>query len=212
VYTMSAVIAPAAVAAPAAIATMAGAAPTTVADAAPADAVASAAPAPASTPSVTIRKARRKDRHGMDACNQRCLAENYELRLYDHILCTYPGVSYVCVVGAGTTNESVVGYVLCDITNVVSVAVDTAYRGKGYAREMLTRCLDACDTTDQAKPACMKLHVRVSNGVVELYKKLGFVPTKRIFAYYKNPNEDGFEMERSFSTKGTPSDAVVVKV
>lgn len=137
-----------------------------------------------------IRRARRKDRHGIDACNRRCLSENYEMKILDYILCNHPGLSQVCVVGT-----KVVGYVLCDADNIVSVAVDKAYRLRGYARDMLQRCLSEIDALE-TPPTCTKLHVRVTNGIIELYKKLGFVSTKRIFAYYKNPNEDGFEMER----------------
>ncbi len=79
-------------------------------------------------------------------------------------------------------------YDLVDEVSIINVAVDPAYRGKGYGKMLMDRAEDYA----QAHSCPMiTLEVRESNDVARtLYEKTGY----RIFGtqknYYTNPKED----------------------
>ena len=90
----------------------------------------------------------------------------------------------------------VVGH--CGVTNIVgegeitNVAVLAEYRGRGLAREMLSRLLaegEVAGITD------FTLEVRAGNAAaIHLYESLGFLPEGVRPGFYDNPREDALIM------------------
>lgn len=138
---------------------------------------------------LVIRKARRKDRHSMKACNERNLPENYNLGFWEKMLLLHPGYSFVL---EDPSNHDLKGYILCDEKTIISMAVDSNVRKQGWGEKLLRSAL-AMVPLDTS----VELQVRKSNLVAQkLYKKLGFEITDEIEHYYVNPTEDAFQMTR----------------
>jgi ribosomal protein S18 acetylase RimI-like enzyme len=132
---------------------------------------------------ILLRKARFKDRFGMDQCNRRNLPENYDMNYWEHHLQIHPYFSYVIVHG-----PSIVGYALCDGQFLLSLAIDSEYRNKGWGMKLLQELQSQC--------SALKLQVRKSNHTAQrLYTKMGFVVCEEIVNYYTNPMENAYLME-----------------
>ena len=72
-----------------------------------------------------------------------------------------------------------------------SLAVDSAYRGRGFGRTLLMNCLDVVRAEDIPT---VFLEVDVQNApAIGLYESAGFVKTKRLADYY-GPGQDGWKM------------------
>lgn len=131
-----------------------------------------------------VRKARRKDRQAMKACNERNLPENYELSYWEEKINDYK--SYVLL----NEEKNIVGYCLCDGEQIISLAIDELYRRKGWGETLLKKCIEECENN---RP--LSLHVRISNEhAIHLYSKLGFVIHASKSNYYNNPLEGAHEM------------------
>jgi ribosomal protein S18 acetylase RimI-like enzyme len=136
--------------------------------------------------SLFIRKARRRDRHEMKACNERNLAENYTADDWDSLLTGHPGESAVLV----DESHHVKGYILCDGETVISVAVDSEHRGQHWAHKLLTFYF-----ANHPDVKTLQLHVRTTNeAAIHVYQKFGFVTTTKLPSYYTQPTEDGWLM------------------
>ena len=142
----------------------------------------------ASSASLFIRKARRKDRVGMKECNERNLAENYGLDFWEKSLDQYPGKSLVL-----TDKSHVIhGYIFGNGKMIISFSVDKHLRRQGLGRRLLETFLQDSAEGD------VSLHVRASNdGAKKLYQSLGFTSKQKIPNYYQSPQEDGELMVRS---------------
>ena len=146
------------------------------------------------TSSVFIRKARRKDRFEMKACNERNLQENYDLDFWEKPLASYPWKSFVLC----DKNNHIRGYLFADETTIISFAIDKEYRNNGWGSKLLKIFLETAGNNISGQPQSCKyvqLHVRCSNQVAcDLYKKFNFQIAGTIPGYYRNPIEDGFLM------------------
>lgn len=91
----------------------------------------------------------------------------------------------------------IVGYaVTCsggDTAEVVSIAVDQAYRNTGVATALMR---DTIQRLKRARVRSLTLMVRVGNeAAIGLYRRLGFRPAGRIARYYED-RSDGLLMRR----------------
>jgi len=78
-----------------------------------------------------------------------------------------------------------------------SLAVDPAYRGKGYGRALLEHALRLLRSQGTR---CMSLEVGVDNApAVALYESFGFRRAARLIDYY-GPGSDGWKMDLCLST------------
>ncbi|AEP08404.1 GNAT family N-acetyltransferase [Micavibrio aeruginosavorus] len=67
---------------------------------------------------------------------------------------------------------------------IYSVVADKAHRGKGIGRALMTK---AITVTNARKTPRLWLEVRTRNkAAIALYEKLGFVPYRRVPAYYSD--------------------------
>ena len=105
-----------------------------------------------------------------------------------------PGRTYV---GAALPGGALVGYAGTwydgrDV-QVMTVATDPAYQGRGIARRMLVTLLDAAR---EVRAESVLLEVRVDNApAIHLYETLGFVQLGRRRGYYQPENVDAWTMQ-----------------
>lgn len=138
--------------------------------------------------SLFLRKARRKDRNGMKACNERNLQENYALSNWEKTLTDHPGCSYVVC----DADNKISGYLMSNGSLIISFAVDKEIRQQKWGTKLLTEFLK-----DHALNTDVTLHVRESNQVAQmLYAKFGFLVIDELPNYYNNPQETGYLMKR----------------
>ena len=99
---------------------------------------------------------------------------------------------------SGSAAPKMVGYhyfwLVADEIHILNMAVDPAYRGCGYGKQLLRFALDF----GQARGATIALlEVRVSNNAAQqLYKALGFQRIGLRKQYYADDNEDAFVMKK----------------
>lgn len=97
--------------------------------------------------------------------------------------------------------DKVVGYagMMCvlDEGQILNIAVDTDYRRRGFATEMMLAMIEfGLDN----RISLFTLEVRESNiAAITLYTNCGFVPSGRRKEYYSKPKEDAILMELDFS-------------
>ena len=76
---------------------------------------------------------------------------------------------------------------------ILNVAVDEVYRRRGLATAMMNSMIEF---GTESEVFLFTLEVRESNApAIGLYKSMGFIPTGRRKAYYKNPEEDAILMD-----------------
>jgi len=120
----------------------------------------------------------------MKAINEKCLPENYPLAIWIQLTSSYPDLALVLY---HTGTRKVVGYTMGQVTetnmcNLFSFAILPEHRKKGYGKRLLMNFIGR--GLKRGFPFC--LHVRESNTVVDLYKKVGFVVTRTDEKYYDN--------------------------
>lgn len=146
-----------------------------------------------------LRRATLYDVKGMDAVNRRNLPENYPILSWMGMVTTTKH-SFVLV-----DNGEIVGYSLCivlpylmndrvrthdPVGYVISLAVDSKYRGKGWGRKLLESGVQSMKAVEVVN---IKLNVRVGNTTAQkLYESIGFKKGKTINSYYED-GEDAFE-------------------
>lgn len=104
-----------------------------------------------------------------------------------------PGRTYV---GAELPGGSLVGYAGLWFdgrdAQVMTVATDPGYQGRGIARRMLVTLLDRAR---ELRAECVLLEVRVDNApAIHLYESLGFEQLGRRRGYYQPENVDAWTM------------------
>ena len=92
--------------------------------------------------------------------------------------------------------EQLVGYLIisryADAWHIMNVAVDSNYRRRGVATQLLNRLFEVTATDDRRG---YTLEVRVSNGeAIKLYEGLGFVARGIRRGYYTDNREDALIM------------------
>ena len=85
---------------------------------------------------------------------------------------------------------------IVDDAQIMNVAVDPSYRGKGLSNRLLDTMIESAKKDNMLT---MSLEVRVSNKVaISLYEKYGFVTEGRRKGYYADNGEDAYIMYKYF--------------
>jgi ribosomal protein S18 acetylase RimI-like enzyme len=132
---------------------------------------------------ILIRPIKFLDINSVMQINIRCLPENYPVEFWRENYHIGKLHSFVAEV-----SKIIVGYIFCNEDTVISFAIDKEYRGKGIGKQLMSHCLNTFDHP-------IKLHVRVSNEAVKLYKSFGFEVDETVKDYYLNPVEDCYTMK-----------------
>jgi ribosomal-protein-alanine N-acetyltransferase len=83
-------------------------------------------------------------------------------------------------------------WVILEDSHITTLAVDPAYRGKGYGEQMLLRLVDEAV---EHGASWMTLEVRESNAAAQqLYRKYGFTTVTMRRGYYSDDNESALVM------------------
>ena len=143
--------------------------------------------------SLFIRRARRKDRFELKACNERNLQENYDLSFWETPLERCPWTSWVL---CETKTMNLKGYLFADESMIISLAIDAEYRHQGWGTKLLQAFIqDFNQDPNIPVSTSVQLHVRMSNQVaIKMYQKQGFNIGGSIPDYYLNPREGGYLM------------------
>jgi ribosomal-protein-alanine N-acetyltransferase len=117
--------------------------------------------------------------------------EQYPQSLFMMFLENNPNTFLVAEYG-GKVIGYVMGYLRPDMEGqIMSIAVDPAYRGNGIGSALLT---EAIERLIREGARYIGLEVRVSNiGAIRLYERFGFRRVKRIIGYYSD-GEDAYYM------------------
>lgn len=142
----------------------------------------------------------------MNPINLDVLTENYQFGFYLHYLCRWPTLMFKVA-----TQEAPVGYMIGKSegeglewhSHITAVTVDKNYRRLGLARALVLLLRNCSEAPDQ-NCYFIDLFVRTSNRTaVDMYKRLGFAPFRRVVDYYASDNgsspspaEDAFDMRR----------------
>lgn len=139
----------------------------------------------------------------MQACNLRCLPENYQLKYYFYHILSWPQLLYV----AEDYNKKIVGYVLAKMEedssevhgHITSLAVLRSHRKLGLASKLMRAAMAAMEETFSSEH--VSLHVRVTNrAAFALYSEtLGFEIHDTEKGYYAD-KEDAYDMRKMFET------------
>ena len=104
--------------------------------------------------------------------------------------------------------REVVGYIgihlVLDEASVMNLAVDPAFRRKGYGKALLQTAVVFCE---RERCAFLTLEVRAGNdAAIALYRAMGFTERGRRKNYYQQPTEDALLLTRDFpEEKDDPS-------
>ena len=139
-----------------------------------------------------VRRFTPRDLSPVMEINRRCLPENYTPNFFLDVYQNCPESFIVA-----ETNEGIIGYSMCRIEfgfsefnrfkmrkkgHLVSIAVINEYRRRKIGQQLLTHALKGL--IFRRIPECY-LEVRKSNlSGIELYKKIGFIISRQISAYY----------------------------
>lgn len=145
--------------------------------------------------SFAITHATRADLTAIMKINEVSMPESYTPQFWTLHLNQFGDMFYVAKV-----DTEVVGYVLCreEVVNrirtglIISVAVDSRYRGLGIGEELMK----AAHYAMRARNIPMAgLQVRKSNRpAIAMYNKVGYTANLSVPQYYKNPVEDAWLM------------------
>ena len=95
---------------------------------------------------------------------------------------------------AGKLTAYALGYCQGRDFHLTNLAVEPAFRRRGFARELLHQMLHQAAVRGAEK---CTLEVRAANrAALELYARAGFRSVERRVAHYSDPRDDGIIMER----------------
>ena len=140
---------------------------------------------------VKILKMREEHIEDLLEIEKRCFTDPWTKKMFEDELLN-PLAYYIVLV----KDEKIVGYAgfwdIIDDAQIMNVAVDIEYRGKGYGNLIIE------DFIKEAKDRnldTMSLEVRVSNDpAIKLYEKYGFEVQGRRKKYYQDNGEDAYIM------------------
>lgn len=137
---------------------------------------------------IRILPAKRKHRFDIKKVNELTLPENYPMDLWEEILSEH--CSFVLL-----ANSIVIGYCCVAKKSIMSFAILSEYRGKGFGKLLINKSLDYAKSQ---KWDFINLHVRVDNTIAQnLYKSVGFEIVKTVDKYYDII--DGYKMMKKFN-------------
>ena len=140
-----------------------------------------------------IRKMQEKDLEEVAAIEKRTFTDAWSLLSFREEL-DNPYAVYICV---QETQEGPIaaycGYIRSfEDAEILNVAVDAPFRGRGIAREMMTRLMEYGRSEGVEN---FTLEVRAGNAAaIALYEKLGFRSVGEHRNFYSNPREDALIM------------------
>lgn len=136
---------------------------------------------------IRILPAKRKHRHEIKSINEQTLPENYPMELWEEILSEH--CSFVLM-----ANSKMIGYCCVARNSVMSFAILSEYRGKGFGKLLINTALAYLKSK---KWTYVTLHVRVDNEVAQkLYLSVGFQIVETVVKYYDTI--DGYKMKITF--------------
>jgi N-alpha-acetyltransferase 10/11 len=150
----------------------------------------------------SIRNATVSDLPGMQAANQTCLPENYQMKYFLYHALTWPQLIYV----AEDHKGKIVGYVLAKMeeeeTNphghITSLAVMRTHRKLGLATKLMLASQRSMVEVYRAKYC--SLHVRKGNyAAFQLYRDVLKFDVHGIEAKYYADGEDAYDMRHPLS-------------
>lgn len=126
------------------------------------------------------------------------LSEPYSIFTYRYFVYLWPNLSFLAF-----HKGKCVGTVVCKMGEhrnsfrgyIAMLVVIKAYRGRGIATELVTRCIQVMMNSGCEE---VTLEAEVTNkGALALYGRLGFIRAKRLFRYYLN-GVDAFRLKLLF--------------
>lgn len=127
-----------------------------------------------------------KECFGIAAWSERSVASELENKL----------ALWLVAVDGGTVAGYVGSQTVIDETDMMNVAVTSAYRRQGVAESLVTALVGELKA---AGSQCLTLEVRASNEPAKaLYEKLGFERAGLRKNYYRNPKEDALILRKEF--------------
>ena len=136
---------------------------------------------------IRILPAKRKNRHDIKKINELTLPENYPMELWEEIISEH--CSFVLM-----SNSFVIGYCCVARNSVMSFAILSEFRGKGYGKMLINHTLEFLKSK---KWKYINLHVRVDNIIAQkLYQSVGFEISETVHKYYGTI--DGYKMKKTF--------------
>ncbi|MDD4931443.1 MAG: GNAT family N-acetyltransferase [Candidatus Colwellbacteria bacterium] len=134
---------------------------------------------------IRILPAKRKHRHEIKSINELTLPENYPMDLWEEILSEH--CSFVLM-----ANSKMIGYCCVARNSVMSFAILSEYRGRGFGKLLMNTTLDCLKSK---KWTYITLHVRVDNVIAQkLYLSVGFQIHETVVKYYDTI--DGYKMKK----------------
>ena len=117
-------------------------------------------------------------------------------RSYRYELTKNPASNLLVAEIDGVTPSEVIGFIGCwliaDEVHISTIAVHPYYRRQGVGEKLLFTVLDWA--VDQGAQIAT-LEVRISNQIaIDLYKKQGFIIERKKIGYYRDNNEDAYQM------------------
>ena len=117
-------------------------------------------------------------------------------RSYRYELTKNPASKLLVAENDGVTPSEVIGFIGCwliaDEVHISTIAVHPYYRRQGVGEKLLLTVLNWA--VDQGAQIAT-LEVRISNQIaIDLYKKQGFIIERKKAGYYRDNNEDAYQM------------------
>jgi len=139
---------------------------------------------------INIRCMKYKDIEKAMEINKRFLPTRYPYIVWLYLYLMHRGHNFVAIHA-----NTIIGYILADCNEILSLVVHKNYRRKGIGKMLLFHALNTYDKT-------LCLHVRTSNKIaIKLYKSCGFKLQNIKKSFYANNSEDAYVMKRFIKTK-----------
>lgn len=136
---------------------------------------------------IIIRNMKYTDLSKVKSLNEITLPENYAFSTWENWFNKGKKYSFVAL-----DNSLIIGYILCDGKQLISLSVNEKYRHNGIGNQLILNSLSILKND-------IDLYCRVSNKIaLNLYKKYGFIIKEELQNYYRNPSENGYIMVRKY--------------
>jgi ribosomal protein S18 acetylase RimI-like enzyme len=143
-----------------------------------------------------LRPVKMGDIRGMMIVNEASMRENYSKEFWRDYFNACKPYSFVVWADGG-----IIGYIYCNGEMIISFAVSETYRNQGVGNLLLQSCLNCLYADKKTKVGTtIKLHTRVSNRCIKLYKIYGFT----------GDNQETVEKDYYTNEDGTKEDAYVM--
>ena len=117
--------------------------------------------------------------------NMKFLPENYYKEFWLTTFDKGKDYSFVALISG-----EIIGYILCDGTSIISLAVDSKYRSQGIGNNLINHCLKSISNGTNIFLYCRKENTKA----FAIYIRVGFEIAEEIPSYYINPPDDAYKM------------------